>query len=219
MITKKNTLPSHIRVLDITHQMFHISVQEFKEYVRLSHSWSELARRCGEPQKFGRFCSSRCITTLKQKVLFLKLDTQHFRSMHGVKTRIAQISPQAFTEFVRVSNSWSELASRCGEVITQKCGGINWRLVKVLKQKVLSLNLDTQHLTSMPRRAKKRVEEVGQCRLTFWGRSLIPDSEEILKLILQIYEAYDAVKEKEKYVEIMRVVQALERDLKSENRG
>ena len=77
--------------------MFHVSVQEFKEYVRLSHSWSELARRCGEKQKFGRFCSSRCITTLKQKVLFLKLDTQHFTQQYSnMKTRIAEISGEEF---------------------------------------------------------------------------------------------------------------------------
>ena len=75
---KKNTLPSHVRVLDTTHQMFHVSVQKFKEYVRLSHSWSELARRCGQPTKFGRLCSARVVKVLKAKVLFLKLDTEHF---------------------------------------------------------------------------------------------------------------------------------------------
>ncbi len=58
--------------------MYQVSVQEFKEYVRLSHSWSELARRCGQPIKFGRFCSDGVLDTLKEKVLFLKLDTQHF---------------------------------------------------------------------------------------------------------------------------------------------
>ena len=60
------------------HPMYHISVQEFKEYVRLSHSWSELARRCGQPTKFGRCCSDRVMKALKQKALFLQLDTQHF---------------------------------------------------------------------------------------------------------------------------------------------
>lgn len=59
-------------------QMYQISVQEFKEHVRLSHNWSELARRCGQRTKFGRSCSERVVTTLKEKVLFLKLDTQHF---------------------------------------------------------------------------------------------------------------------------------------------
>ena len=59
-------------------KMYQISVPEFKEYVRLSHSWSELARRCGQPTKFGRFCSDRVIKALKEKALFLKLDTQHF---------------------------------------------------------------------------------------------------------------------------------------------
>jgi hypothetical protein len=59
-------------------KMYQVSVPEFKEYVRLSHSWSELARRCGQPMKFGRFCSYGVLTTLKQKVLFLKLDTEHF---------------------------------------------------------------------------------------------------------------------------------------------
>ena len=155
------------------HQMFHVSVQEFKEYVRLSDSWSELARRCGETQKFGRFCTSRCVSTLKQKVLFLKLDTQHFTSRQGMKTRIAEISAEEFTEFVYDSNSWSDLASRCGEPAIMNNGGFSWRLVTVLKQKVLSLNLDTQHFTSMPKRARiaERVGEVGERRLTVWGKS------------------------------------------------
>ncbi len=68
-----------MHVLESTHPMYHISVQEFKEHVRLSHSWSELARRCGKPLKHGRFGSSSCVKTLRQKVLFLKLDTQHFK--------------------------------------------------------------------------------------------------------------------------------------------
>jgi hypothetical protein len=59
-------------------QMYRISVPEFKEHVCLSDSWSELARRCGQASKFGRFCSDSVMKTLRQKVLFLKLDTQHF---------------------------------------------------------------------------------------------------------------------------------------------
>jgi hypothetical protein len=57
--------------------LYQISVPEFKEHVRLSDSWSELARRCGQTEKLGRKTSSRCVTTLRQKVLFLKLNTQH----------------------------------------------------------------------------------------------------------------------------------------------
>jgi len=154
--------------------MFHVSVQEFKEYVRRSHSWSELARRCDQPEKFGRFCSSRCITILKQKVLFLKLDTQHFTRMQGMKTRIAEISAAEFTEFVYDSKSWSDLAIRCGSRAIMNNGGYSWRLVKLLKQKVLCLNLDTQHFTSMPKRVRiaERVGEVGERRLTVWGTSI-----------------------------------------------
>ncbi len=59
-------------------QMYQISVKDFKEHVRLSHSWSELARRCGQRTKFGRFCSHGVVSTLKEKVLFLNLDTEHF---------------------------------------------------------------------------------------------------------------------------------------------
>ena len=59
-------------------QMYRISVPEFKEHVRLSHSWSELARRCGQRTKFGRFRCTRVVSTLQAKVLFLKLDTEHF---------------------------------------------------------------------------------------------------------------------------------------------
>ena len=58
--------------------MYQISVQDFKEHVRLSDSWSELARRCGQKTKFGRFCSDSVVRTLKAKVLFLKLETEHF---------------------------------------------------------------------------------------------------------------------------------------------
>jgi hypothetical protein len=60
--------------------MDHISPQEFTEFVSLSQSWSDLAPRCGQPLKFGRFCSTRCVSALKQKVLSMRLDTQHFTS-------------------------------------------------------------------------------------------------------------------------------------------
>ena len=68
----------HFKCRQRIDQMYQISVEEFKEHVRLSHSWNELARRCGQTEKFGRKTSSRCVTTIRQKVLFLKLDTQHF---------------------------------------------------------------------------------------------------------------------------------------------
>ena len=72
----KNTLPSHMGVLeaDQMHQMYHISVPEFIEFVRLSQSWSDLASRCGHPG----ILKQSIRTNLKQKVAFLKLDTQHF---------------------------------------------------------------------------------------------------------------------------------------------
>ncbi len=98
MITKKYTSSSYTSArLDTTHQMFHVSVQEFKEYVRLSHSWSEFARRCGEKQKFGRFCTSRCVKTLKQKVLFLKLDTQHFTGRARIAARVGEVGQRRLT--------------------------------------------------------------------------------------------------------------------------
>ena len=78
MIIKKYTSIIYTWTRVHPHPMYHISVQEFKEYVRLSHSWSELARRCGQPMKFGRFRSDGVLTTLKQKAVFLKLDTDHF---------------------------------------------------------------------------------------------------------------------------------------------
>jgi hypothetical protein len=56
-------------------QMYHISVPEFKEHVRLSDNWSELARRCGW---MGKKTGCRVVNLLREKVLFLKLDTQHF---------------------------------------------------------------------------------------------------------------------------------------------
>ena len=43
--------------------MYHISVQEFKEHVRLSHSWSELAHRCGKPLKNGRWMQDKAART------------------------------------------------------------------------------------------------------------------------------------------------------------
>ncbi len=42
VIIKKNTLPSHVRGLDTTHQMFQLSVKEFTELERESDSWSDL---------------------------------------------------------------------------------------------------------------------------------------------------------------------------------
>ena len=153
-----------------SHQMFHISVQEFKEHVRLSNSWCDLARRCGKPRCSGQ---QGCVTILKQKVLFLKLDTQHFTGGKCSETARArrawiaervgevgkcilsdqmyQVSPQEFAEFVRLSHSWSELARRCGERAKKNAHGIKDGIVRVLKQKVLFLKLDTQHFTSMSR--------------------------------------------------------------------
>jgi hypothetical protein len=160
--------------------MYHISVQEFKEHVRLSHSWSELARRCGEPLKNGRFGTPSCVKTLRQKVLFLKLDTHHFKSFfehsneqrmnvvrakrawiaeireggaageggRGGKGNMYQISPQEFSELVGLSHSWQELARRCGGW-AMKNGEICSSIVTVLKQKVVFLELDTQHFMGM----------------------------------------------------------------------
>ena len=93
----------------ILHQMYHISPQEFTDLVRASDSWSDLARRCGKPLKFGRFCTSRCVTALKQKVLSLRLDTQHFTSRN---TR-PDVPDDAFRDFVRDSTKLSELMRRC----------------------------------------------------------------------------------------------------------
>ena len=147
----------------LNHQMFHISVQDFKEHVRLSHSWSEVARRCGK-----RFYRQSIGTVLKQKVILLKLDTQHFTSMQWMKTATArrvwitervgevgkggvsdqmyQISPEEFTELVRLSHRWEELGRRCG-ARAKLSDGFCGTIVKVLKQKVLFLKLDTQHFT------------------------------------------------------------------------
>ena len=82
-----------------------------------------------------------------------------------------------------------------------------------MKQKVLFLKLDTGHFTGKGVRITERVADGRERRLTLWGKTLIPDSEQVLELILQIYGAYDAVKDKEKYVEIIKVVHVLERDL------
>ncbi len=87
-VNKKNTIPSHMHVLNHhqmydmsqwTEQMYQISVQEFKEHVCLSQSWSELSCRCGQPVKFGCSINMSVVRLLKQKVLFLKRDTQHFK--------------------------------------------------------------------------------------------------------------------------------------------
>ena len=91
------------------HQMYHISPQEFTDLVRLSDSWSDLARRCGKPLKFGRFCTSRCVLALKQKVFSMRLDTQHFTSRN---TR-PDVPDDAFGDFVRQSTKLSELMRKC----------------------------------------------------------------------------------------------------------
>jgi len=152
-VIEKNIIPSLINLLEPTPPMYHISVQEFKEHVRLSHSWSELVRRCGQPTNFGRFCSQACLGTLRQKVLFLNLDTQHFTQQNSwMKTLISEISEKEFIEFVCLSQSWSDLARRCaGERAYKKSGRIREKLVTVLKKRVLFLKLDTQHFTRKPR--------------------------------------------------------------------
>jgi hypothetical protein len=191
--------------------MYHISVQEFKEHVRLSESWSDLVRRCGENGKEQGNTSRSCGRVLRQKVLFLNLDTQHFkyRSLQQSKeqqmknTRAKRVwitemhetcaaggcgqggegpqqggsvdthemygtSTQEFTEFVRISHSWSDLARRCG-ARAKKRGDVCSKIVTVLKQKVQFLKLDTLHFTSMgnarthvPMREADEVGEAGE---------------------------------------------------------
>jgi len=96
--------------------MYHISPQEFTDLVRLSDSWSDLARRCGKPLKFGRFCSSHCVMALKQKVQGLRLDTQHFTAR---KTR-PEVPDDAFRAFARESTKLSELMRKCNYCYSSK---------------------------------------------------------------------------------------------------
>jgi hypothetical protein len=76
---------------------------------------------------------------------------------------MTEISTEEFIEFVRLSHSWSDLARRCvGERANKKRGDIRNRLAKLLKEKVLLLNLDIQHFTSMGRRTHAPLREVGE---------------------------------------------------------
>jgi hypothetical protein len=155
--------------------MHHISVQEFKEHVCLSQSWSELARRCGRPFKnVGR--------VLKQKVLFLKLDTQHFKhsNEHQMKNArakrawIAEIreggaageggrggngphegcTAGAGNMYQLSPEEFSELVgvSHSWQELARRCGArvkkngvVSESIITVMKQKVLFLKGDTQH--------------------------------------------------------------------------
>jgi hypothetical protein len=89
--------------------MFHVSPQEFAEFVRLSDSWNDLARRCGKPLKFGRFGSSNCVLAMKQKVLSMRLDTTHFTPRN---TR-PDVPDDAFRGLVRESTKLSDLMRKC----------------------------------------------------------------------------------------------------------
>lgn len=91
------------------HSMYHITPAEFTDHVRLSSSWSDLARRCGQPLKFGRFCSSRCVSALKQKVLSLRLDTTHFTA----RSTRPEIADDVFRDYVRDSTKLSDLMRKC----------------------------------------------------------------------------------------------------------
>jgi hypothetical protein len=92
-------------------QMYQVSVQEFKEYVCLSHSWSELARRCGQPTKFGRCCSNGVMNALKKKVMFLKLDIQHF----GKCGRVGEAGEAGVVGEVGESGEMGEKVVQMGE--------------------------------------------------------------------------------------------------------
>jgi hypothetical protein len=50
---------------------------------------------------------------------------------------------QEFTEFVRLSKNWKDLARRCGVELQFGSGGNKWR--STLQKKVMSLGLDTEH--------------------------------------------------------------------------
>jgi hypothetical protein len=90
------------------HPMYHISVQKFKEYVRLSHSWSDLARRCGENGKEQGNTSRSCGRVLRQKVLFLNLDTQYF------KYRSLHVSREQQMKNARAKRAWiTEMHETC----------------------------------------------------------------------------------------------------------
>ena len=116
------------------HQMYHISVQEFTELVRLSNNWSDLARRCGQTGILRQSIRK----TLKQKVVFLKLDTQHFTSMRARRAWIAKVLKQ------RVCVRWAGDAGILVDVGSGKCDVITaaeictrraW-IATVLKQRV-----------------------------------------------------------------------------------
>ena len=56
---------------------------------------------------------------------------------------------EEFTEFVRLSKNWKDLARRCGYELQFGAGGNTWR--SALQKKVVSLGLDTQHFNCRPR--------------------------------------------------------------------
>jgi hypothetical protein len=100
------------------HQMYRTSPQEFTEFVRVSHSWSDLARRCGaRAKKRGDVCS-KIVTVLKQKVLFLKLDTLHFTSMGNARTHVpmreADEVGEAGESGEATAGSEADASDRCG---------------------------------------------------------------------------------------------------------
>ena len=121
--------------------------EEFNEFVRLSKNWKDLARLLGYELKFGAG-ANHWRTALQKKVASLGLDTQHFNCRPWMD-QMYHISVSEFKEHVRLNDNWSELARRCGWMT--KFGKTGHRVVKLLKETVLFLKLDTQYFTKCAR--------------------------------------------------------------------
>jgi hypothetical protein len=121
--------------------MYHISPQEFTEHVRLSDSWTALARRCGKQEKFGGVYTTNCGSALKQKVLSLGLDTQHFAR----KTR-PDVTDADFRFFVCHSTKLAELMQKCNYCYSSK------HARKYCLQRIKDMRLRTSHFKFKPKR-------------------------------------------------------------------
>jgi hypothetical protein len=132
--------------------MYHITPEEFTEHVRLSDSWTMLARRCGKQSRFGRFCTSNCVVALRQKVLSLNLDTQHFTAR---KTR-PEVSDDAFRTFVRESTKLTELMRKCNYCYSSRHARVFVKQrIKDLRLRTTHFELHTHALNIKPRKSTK----------------------------------------------------------------
>jgi hypothetical protein len=120
--------------------LFDISPQDFAHHVRHANSYVDVAERCGyEIVRRGSNSYSVIIKYIKQKILNMRLNTEHFLRQY-------QVPDDVFKTIIREST--------CLSHVLRKCKVSNIEKEKVLKR-IEDLGIDIKHLKIKKRNGYK----------------------------------------------------------------